>query len=52
MPTLAYSLMRNEESENEEFLARKTEEKNEKLRDQKSTILEAFVEKEMIENSK
>ena len=29
MTTLAYSSMRNEEFENEEFLARKTDEKNE-----------------------
>ena len=42
---------RNEEFENKEFLARKTDEKNEKMRDQKSSILEAFGE-EMIENSK
>ena len=34
--------MRNEEFENEEFLARKTDEKNEKMPDQKSIILEAF----------
>ena len=33
---------RNEEFENEEFFARKTDEKNEKMRDQKSSILEAF----------
>ena len=39
---LAFSLMRNEEYENEEFLLRKTDEKNEKMRDQKSSILEAF----------
>ena len=29
--TLAYSSMRNEEFENKEFLARKTDEKNEKM---------------------
>ena len=34
--------MRNEEFENEEFLARKTDEKNKKMRDQKSSIFEAF----------
>ena len=33
---------RNEEFENKEFLARKTDEKNEKMRDQKSSILKAF----------
>ena len=31
LTTLAYSSMRNEEFENKEFLARKTEEKNEKM---------------------
>ena len=40
--TLAYSSMRNEEFENEEFLARKTDKKNEKMRDQKASILESF----------
>ena len=34
--------MRNEEFENEEFLARKTDEKNKKMRDKKTSILEAF----------
>ena len=34
--------MRNEEFENKEFLTRKTDEKNEKMGDQKSSILEAF----------
>ena len=34
--------MRNEEFENKEFLARKTDEKSEKVRDQRSSILEAF----------
>ena len=40
--TLAYSSTRNEEFENEEFLVRKTDEKKKKMRDQKSSILEAF----------
>ena len=46
--------MRNEEFENEQFLVRmrKTDEKNKKMRDQKSSILKAFIEEEMIENSK
>ena len=39
---LAFSLMRNEEYESEEFLLRKTDEKNEKMQDRKSSILEAF----------
>ena len=34
--------MRNEEFENKEFLVRKTDEKNEKMGDQKLSILEAF----------
>ena len=39
LSTLAYFSMRNE---NKEFLARKTDEKNEKMQDQKSSILEVF----------
>ena len=39
---LAYSSMRNEEFENKEFLVRKTDVKNEKMKYQKSSILEAF----------
>ena len=48
---LGYSLMRNEEFENEEFLERKTDENNEKMRDKNQAVWKLF-EKEMIENSK
>ena len=44
--------MRNKEFENEEFneefMARKTDEKNEKMRDQKSSILEAYLEENFL----
>ena len=43
--------MRNEEFENKEFLARKTDEKNEKMQD-KNQAFWKLLEEEMIENSK